>query len=311
MTWLLGSPEESLAYVLADRGFDVWVANNRGTRWSRRHTSLDATSWRYWDWSWDDLVVNDMPDVVDYVRTRTAHKPHYVGHSMGTLVALAALSEGKVSEKLKSATLLSPVAYLSHMTTPLGILLANTFAGELISDLGVAEFNPTSPEVTNIVSGLCHNPGINCYDFIRDFTGENYCLNSSAIDVVLQYEPQPTSTKTLVHFAQTFRAGVLTKYDYVSPEVNVENYGQEEPPAYNMSRIPVGFPLFLSYGGQDDLADPADVDLLLADLRRGGHSDATMTVQYLDKFAHLDFIFGVCAKDYVYKDVVSFLNRFN
>lgn len=37
---------------------------------------------RYWDWSWDDLVVNDMPDVVDYVRTRTAHKPHYVGHSM-------------------------------------------------------------------------------------------------------------------------------------------------------------------------------------------------------------------------------------
>lgn len=28
------------------------------------------------------------------------------------------------------------------------------------------------PEVTNIVSGLCHNPGINCYDFIRDFTGD-------------------------------------------------------------------------------------------------------------------------------------------
>lgn len=53
----------------------------------------------------------------------------------GTLVALAALSEGKVSEKLKSATLLSPVAYLSHMTTPLGILLANTFAGEVVPDL--------------------------------------------------------------------------------------------------------------------------------------------------------------------------------
>jgi lysosomal acid lipase/cholesteryl ester hydrolase len=44
MTWLLGSPEESLAYILADRGFDVWIANTRGTRWSSRHVSLDSSS---------------------------------------------------------------------------------------------------------------------------------------------------------------------------------------------------------------------------------------------------------------------------
>lgn len=44
MTWLLSSPEESLAYILADSGFDVWVANNRGTRWSSRHVSLDSSS---------------------------------------------------------------------------------------------------------------------------------------------------------------------------------------------------------------------------------------------------------------------------
>jgi lysosomal acid lipase/cholesteryl ester hydrolase len=44
MTWLLGSPEESLPYILADQGFDVWIANNRGTRWSSRHVSLDPKS---------------------------------------------------------------------------------------------------------------------------------------------------------------------------------------------------------------------------------------------------------------------------
>jgi hypothetical protein len=49
----------------------------------------------------------------------------------GTLVALAAFSEGRMVDKLKSAALLSPVAYLSHITTPIGVVLAKAFAGEV------------------------------------------------------------------------------------------------------------------------------------------------------------------------------------
>ncbi|XP_047070767.1 triacylglycerol lipase 2-like [Lolium rigidum] len=309
MTWLLSSPEESLAYILADRGFDVWIANTRGTRWSKRHVSLDPSSQDYWDWSWDDLVTNDMPKMVDYVYTHTAQKPHFVGHSLGTLVALAALSEGRLVDKMKSAALLTPVAYLAHMTTPLGILLAKTFVGEAISVLGVAEFDPVAPAVTSLIKELCRHPGTNCYDLLRDFTGKNYCLNNSAVDVFLKYEPQPTSTKTMVHLAQTFRDGVLSKYDYVWPNVNEEKYGLPDPPAYNMSNIPSTFPLFLSYGGQDELADPADVGLLIGDLI--GHDRDKLTVQYLEQFAHADFVIGTCAKDYVYNGVISFFNRFN
>lgn len=43
MTWLLNPPEQNLPLILADNGFDVWIANARGTRFSRQHTSLDAT----------------------------------------------------------------------------------------------------------------------------------------------------------------------------------------------------------------------------------------------------------------------------
>ena len=39
-TWLLLPPESSLAFVLADKGFDVWLANTRGTKFSQGHTSL-------------------------------------------------------------------------------------------------------------------------------------------------------------------------------------------------------------------------------------------------------------------------------
>ena len=49
----------------------------------------------------------------------------------GTLMALASFSEGKQIDKVRSAALLSPIAYLSHMTTALGVLVARAFIGEV------------------------------------------------------------------------------------------------------------------------------------------------------------------------------------
>lgn len=49
----------------------------------------------------------------------------------GTLTALAAFSQGKQVDKVKSAALLSPIAYISHITTALGNLAAKFFVGEV------------------------------------------------------------------------------------------------------------------------------------------------------------------------------------
>lgn len=43
MTWLLNPPDQTLPLILADQGFDVWIANTRGTRFSRKHVILDPS----------------------------------------------------------------------------------------------------------------------------------------------------------------------------------------------------------------------------------------------------------------------------
>lgn len=308
MTWLLNSPQESLAFILADSGYDVWIGNMRGTRWSRRHASLDSSRPAYWEWSWDELAAYDLPAMVDFVYQQTGQKMHYVGHSMGTLVALASFSEGRLVDKLKSAALLSPVAYLAHMTTPLGIIAAKVFLGEILTNwLGLAEFNPKLNFVSNFLNKYCHIPGVDCYNLMESFTGKNCCLNTSTVELFLKYEPQPTSTRNMVHLAQTFRNRTLTKYNYESKVANIERYGHDTPPVYNLSSIANNFPLFLSYGGRDRLADVTDVGLLLDDLKL--HDGDKLTVQFVKDFAHADFVMGVSAKEIVYNAIIAFFNH--
>ncbi|XP_057481778.1 triacylglycerol lipase 2-like isoform X2 [Actinidia eriantha] len=307
MTWLLTSPDESLALMLADSGFDVWIANTRGTRFSRQHVTYAPTNPEYWNWTWDELVTHDLPAVIGFVSSQTGQKIHYVGHSLGTLMALASFSEGKQVENVKSAVLLSPIAYLSHMTTTLGVAASKAFVGEITTMFGLAEFNPKEKPVADFLKALCAEPGVDCYNLLTAITGKNCCLNASTVELFLKNEPQSTAAKNLVHLAQTVRDGILTKYDYGNVNYNEEHYGKSKPPAYNLSNIPHNLPLFLSYGGQDALSDVRDVQTLLDSLKF--HDLDKLNVQYVKDYAHADFIMGVTAKDVVYNQVIEFFRR--
>ncbi|KAI3992578.1 hypothetical protein MKX01_020870 [Papaver californicum] len=269
ITWLLNTPDQSLAYILADNGFDVWIANTRGTKFSRGHTSLSPDDSPYWDWAWDQLVQYELPATFQYVHDHTNQKIHYVGHSLGTLVALASFSQQKLLNMLVSAALLSPIAYIGQMTS----LLAQTAAKHSVAEAGYDEFDPNSKAVGNLLKDYCKKPSINCDDLMTTFT----------VEVFLENERQPTATKNMIHLAQMVREGTIRMYDYGGDEENKKHYGQSTPPVYDMTSIPNDLPLFLSYGGADALSDVNDVQLLLANLK--DHSQDKLVVQYQDNYA--------------------------
>ncbi|XP_018504875.2 triacylglycerol lipase 2 isoform X2 [Pyrus x bretschneideri] len=303
ITWVLLRPGQSLAFLLADNGYEVWIGNTRGTKYSLGHTSLSPDDPAYWEWSWDELVAYDLPATFQYVRDQTRQKIHYIGHSLGTLVALAAISKDLQLKNLRSAVLLSPIAYADQMSSPLARAVAENFIAEALYNADLRQFNLKRKAAVEVLKAVCRKPGVDCTHWLTAFTGKNCCLNSSIVDVLLDHEPQSTSTKNLVHMSQMIRDGTVAMFDY--KDENMQHYGQPNPPVYSMTSIPDELPLFLSYGGADALSDIKDVKLLLKSLKN--HDGDKLVLQYLDDYAHLDFVMGETAKQDVYDPLMAFL----
>lgn len=109
----------TLGYVLATRGYDVWLANYRGSVYSSNHTTLNMTDEEFWKFSMDEMIHFDLPAEIDYILKHTKRtKLSYIGHSQGNLMMLALMSiSDRYARKINPFIALSPVFYNLNMSS--------------------------------------------------------------------------------------------------------------------------------------------------------------------------------------------------
>lgn len=86
---------------------------------------------------------------------------------------------------------------------------------------------------------------------------------------------------------------------------NLEAYGQDSPPEYDLSKITV--PVAIYYGNNDDINNIENV-YELRDVLPNIIRDYLVP---FDQFNHLDFIWAKDVKSLVNNDVVDVLNKYN
>nr|GMC92615.1 triacylglycerol lipase 1 [Ipomoea batatas]GMD01926.1 triacylglycerol lipase 1 [Ipomoea batatas]GME07638.1 triacylglycerol lipase 1 [Ipomoea batatas] len=156
--WFLNSANQSLGFILADRGFDVWVGNVRGTRWSYGHVSLSEKDKDFWDWSWQELALYDLVEMTRYIYSLTNSKVLIVGHSQPNIV-----------EMVEGAAFLCPISYLDHITSTFVRRLVNMYLDEVILALGIHELNFKSDICTQVMDMMC-NGHLDCADMLSAIT---------------------------------------------------------------------------------------------------------------------------------------------
>jgi len=285
-TWVANYPDESLGFILADNGYDVWFGNSRGNFYSKAHVTYPVNSAQFWDFTWDEMAKYDLPAVLSYILETTGQKNlSYIGHSQGTIQALAAFSNNQtIAAMVNFAVLLAPVAYVHH-TSGLLPIMADLDLDVLILLFGFREFLPDATILQKLAPDVCQWFEWGCEDFLFLIVGGSNNLNQSRVEVYISETPAGTSVKNMAHWSQSVRAEVFQMFDYGTVE-NILHYGQRTPPQYHLENFHV--PCALYYGGNDILADPTDVATLLSDIP----SQYIMQSLLQPQFAHLDYTWG-------------------
>lgn len=72
--WVLSGPDKALGFILADLGYDVWLGNARGNTYSRHHISMSNSDRKYWDFSFHEMAIYDIPAEIDFIYSHRRSK---------------------------------------------------------------------------------------------------------------------------------------------------------------------------------------------------------------------------------------------
>ena len=190
-TWVINFRDQSLGFILADQGYDVWLGNVRGNTFGMKHKTLNPSEDEFWNFSWDEMAAYDFPAIVNYIVNATGHESiFYVGHSQGTMIAFAHLSQNPdLNKKIKLFVALGPVATLGHMVSPIKYLAdigISTNQEIWYKVFGRKSFLPSSKIISWLADRGCNQVVLDnlfCANLIFAICGPSKYMNKTRVSV--------------------------------------------------------------------------------------------------------------------------------
>lgn len=298
----LTDAQRCLPFQLVEKGYDVWLGNNRGNKYSKKSIHHTPTSTQFWDFSMDEFAFHDIPDSIDYILdTTSASSLSYIGFSQGTAQAFATLSiHPSLNAKVDVFVALAPAM------APAG--LSNGIVDALIK---------ASPQVLYLLFGRRSilasatmwqsilYPPLFCktIDMGLSFLFGWHAQNMSTSQKLAAYPHlySFTSTKSVVHWFQIIRTASFQMYDDdVQAPLSIGSVSKYTKVAKFPTRN-IKTPIVLVYGGSDSLVD---INVMLRELPP--HTVATEIPHY----EHLDFLWAREVDTLVFPHVFDALESF-
>jgi lysosomal acid lipase/cholesteryl ester hydrolase len=292
--------ERCLPFELVERGYDVWLGNNRGNKYSKKSVHTAPTSSSFWNFSMDQFAFHDIPDSIAYI-LETTYQPSlsYIGFSQGTAQAFATLSiHPTLNDKVDVFIALAPAM------SPKGVAsgIVDSFV-KASPDILYLAFGRKSilPSATMWQSILYPPIFVRLIDASLRFLFGWSAVNISSHQKLAAYPHlySFTSTKSVVHWFQIIRNGVFQMYDDDAHNPIMSNRSKY----YKVAKFPtknIKTPIVLVYGGSDSLVD---INVMLNELPR--HTIA----KEIPHYEHLDFLWAQSVNELVFPHVFEALEE--
>ncbi|NXE38949.1 LICH hydrolase, partial [Ptilorrhoa leucosticta] len=301
--WISNMASNSLGFILADAGYDVWLGNSRGDTWSLKHKTLKPCQKEFWQFSFDEIGKYDIPAELYFIMNKTGQKDvYYVGHSEGSAAGFIAFSTyPELSQKIKAFFALAPVVTITHATSPLVAFtrLPQSLIRLLLGCKGVLHYHEL---MKGPATQFCACLGeVCCSIFCYLAGGRIQNMNTSRVDAYTGHYPAGTSVQNVIHWHQILCADQFQAYDYGCKE-NMKKYNQTAPPVYKIEEITI--PTAVWSAGEDKFGDPKDMARLLSQITN------LIYHEHFPAWGHLDFIWGLDATEKMYLKIIELMKKY-
>lgn len=301
----------SMVAVLANTGYDVWVGNERGNRYSRRHVTLDPNNDKqFWDFSFHEMGMYDLPAFIDYILYRTGQsKLSCIGHSQGnTIFYVLGSMRPEYNDKIRLMIALAPICYLYHLPEPAkSIVQAWPVISDFLTAVGHEEVFGHNSIERKIVKSLCRRKDS------YELCGKGILMNIAGNDpeelepefltTVVAYYPSSTSRKCGTHLLQMGLKKDFSQIDYGAMG-NLAAYNSVTPPNYDLGKVTMKIALLVA--SNDKMNSLTDVKIL----RRRLPNVVDYYVISWSKFNHADYVWGRNMAKHLFPKVFSLLELF-
>lgn len=307
---------DALAFSLANEAFDVWMPNSRGSTYSLNHTHYDyKTDWQYWDFSFHEMALYDLPACVDYVlAARNRKSVSYVGHSQGNLMMFIAQSYNPKfwAAKIKPFVAMAPVAFIPNvyfglpraLLNLISPLLTPTQVNELVKGQVLAKSAATERSLDIICLPKWSEPV--CDLILTVMLGNNFLrANRTLTPTVAHHIPEGTSILNALHFGYMIKTKQFQAFDFGARE-NLRRYGSAQNPRYKIENIVSPDIAFVS-GQSDTLATMSNVATTRSMLRVRLVDDFVVPDKW---WGHADYMYAIGAGKLVNARMIALINKY-
>ncbi|ODV92073.1 hypothetical protein CANCADRAFT_82015 [Tortispora caseinolytica NRRL Y-17796] len=281
--WVVNeNPKLSLAFALSDFGYDVWLGNNRGNKYSKKHLYCIPSQTQFWNFCIDDFALYDIPNSIDFILNATGCKSlAYIGFSQGSAQAFASLSihpelNRKVSAFIAIAPAMSPPGLSNKIADSLmkasPMLLFLLFGRKAILSSTMFWQYLVTPELFIRVIDVA---------LYTLFNWKSKHITHKQKLIAYFHLYSTTSVKSVVHWFQVLKNQCFQMYDD-DPSATISL----RKGFYEVTKFPtknITTPITLIYGEIDSLANPGH---MAANLPTG------TDVRAVPDHEHLDLIWG-------------------
>jgi len=334
--WLLNNRRESLAWLLWDEGYDVWMGNVRGNYYSRNHTQYAKTecfwdltwSWpcfvytcptnitdpeKFWAFSFDEMGKYDLPAMLERIKKVTGrNKVNYVGHSQGSVVLFSAVAQldNDFNRKINKFFALAPAAAISRMNTSYGEYLNETSGVyKLFDAVYEHEAFPRDDFWAKLKNWVCYHFTWFCEEKVTNLAGKSkFGLDPWRQYMYFKRDQSGTSMQNIRHWVQMKSIAKVRReeiglryYDFGSNKTNMEHYNQTEPPLYDLSTFDI--PTYFFCGTRDAMVFGHDCKRQVRTILK--INDEKTEYFKINGYNHADFIYGKNAYHKVYERILK------